>query len=164
MKAERLYPTIRPHGIAGEYETPILPVAAQYPNAQMAQLDMTVLNYPEPLDVIFTAQNYHDYHIAQYNLGEDQRGEPRRFPCAQARRNLSHHRPFGSAGMTTAQALEIHRIDEAQVRREVEAAGFVFDGSSDILRNPADTRTLNVFDPAIRGRTDQFVLRFRKPA
>jgi predicted methyltransferase len=45
----------------------------------------------------------------------------------------------------------------------VEAAGFVFDGESDVLRNPADARTTSVFDPAIRGRTDQFVMRFRKP-
>ena len=50
------------------------------------------------------------------------------------------------------------------VRQEVEAAGFVFDSEGDFLRNPADPRTASVFDPAIRGHTDQFVMRFRKPA
>jgi predicted methyltransferase len=49
------------------------------------------------------------------------------------------------------------------VRREVEAAGFVFDGEANFLRNPEDPRTASVFDEAIRGRTDQFVMRFRKP-
>ena len=47
--------------------------------------------------------------------------------------------------------------------REVLAAGFVLDGSSDLLANPADPRTALVFDPAIRGRTDQYILRFKKP-
>ena len=45
----------------------------------------------------------------------------------------------------------------------VEAAGFVFDGETTAVANPADDHTLNVFDEAIRGKTDQFVYRFRKP-
>jgi predicted methyltransferase len=69
-----------------------------------------------------------------------------------------------AAGSGTSAANTLHRIDPDAVRREVEAAGFVFEGSSDVLRNPADPRTANVFDPAIRGRTDQFALKFRKPA
>ena len=48
-------------------------------------------------------------------------------------------------------------------RAEMEAAGFVFDGESDVLRNPADPHTANVFDPSIRGKTDQFAYRFKKP-
>jgi predicted methyltransferase len=50
------------------------------------------------------------------------------------------------------------------VKKEVEAAGFVLDGESDALKNPADTHMLKVFDPSIRGKTDQFILRFKKPA
>jgi len=46
----------------------------------------------------------------------------------------------------------------------VVAAGFVFVASSDLLRQPGDTRTLKVFDPSVRGNTDQFILKFRKPA
>ena len=49
------------------------------------------------------------------------------------------------------------------VKQEVEAAGFVFDGESDALKNPADPHTVKVFDPSIRGHTDQFIFRFRKP-
>ena len=59
-------------------------------------------------------------------------------------------------------SLPLHRIDEALVKREVEAAGFVLAAESQALRNPADDRKKNVFDPAIRGRTDQFMLRFVK--
>ncbi len=68
------------------------------------------------------------------------------------------------AGSGLRDVSTLHRIDEEQVKREMAAAGFVLEAQSDALRNPADPRTANVFDPAIRGRTDQFMLRFRKPA
>ena len=57
----------------------------------------------------------------------------------------------------------LHRIEASTVRREVEAAGFKFDSESLILANPADPRTAKVFDQTIRGHTDQFILKFRKP-
>ncbi len=59
---------------------------------------------------------------------------------------------------------KLHRIDPAVVRADFERAGFILENSSDILRNPADDHSLQVFDPAIRGKTDRFVFRFRKPA
>ncbi|MEJ2554090.1 MAG: methyltransferase, partial [Gammaproteobacteria bacterium] len=57
----------------------------------------------------------------------------------------------------------LHRIDPAAVKKEVLAAGFVLEASSDVLHNPKDDHTRKVFDPAIRGRTDKFIFRFRKP-
>jgi predicted methyltransferase len=57
----------------------------------------------------------------------------------------------------------LHRIDPAIVKQEVAAAGFKFDGESPVLRNPADPHTALVFDPSIRGKTDQFVYKFSKP-
>jgi predicted methyltransferase len=57
----------------------------------------------------------------------------------------------------------LHRIDAATVRREVEAAGFKFSGESTLLANPTDPHTAGVFDPSIRGRTDQFILKFSRP-
>jgi len=77
-------------------------------------------------------------------------------------------RRWGRRGGSTVRgrdtAREQHRIDEAIVRSTVEAAGFVFDSESSILRNPEDDRTILVFDESIRRRTDRFVLLFRKPA
>jgi predicted methyltransferase len=49
------------------------------------------------------------------------------------------------------------------VKAQVIAAGFKFVGESDALRNPADDHSLAVFDAAIRGHTDQFIYKFRKP-
>lgn len=57
----------------------------------------------------------------------------------------------------------LHRIEPSTVRREVEAAGFKLEGESTILANPADPHTAGVFNPSIRGRTDQFILKFRRP-
>jgi len=59
---------------------------------------------------------------------------------------------------------KLHRIDPAIVRADFERAGFVFEAESDALRNPADDHSLLVFDEKIRGKTDRFMFRFRKPA
>jgi predicted methyltransferase len=58
---------------------------------------------------------------------------------------------------------KLHRIDPAVVKADFERAGFVFEGSSDLLRNPADDHTLLVFDPKVAGKTDKFVFKFKKP-
>jgi predicted methyltransferase len=67
-------------------------------------------------------------------------------------------------GDTRAVVEALHRIDPAVVRADFERAGFVLEAQSDMLRNAADDRTRNVFDEGIRGRTDRFVFKFRKPA
>jgi predicted methyltransferase len=74
---------------------------------------------------------------------------------------LDHAAEPGSGARDTK---TLHRIDLETVKQEVLAAGFVLVGSSDLLRQPSDGRTVKVFDPAVRGRTDQFILKFRKPA
>lgn len=161
----RVYPTIRPDGIAGQYETPILAVAAEYPNAIMARSPYDALSYPEPLDVVFTAQNYHDMGLTAYELGDRAAMNASAFAALKSGGYyivIDHSAVAGAAVETDAETA-LHRIDQAVVRAEVEAAGFVFDAELDVLRNPADTRTASVFDESIRGRTDQFVMRFRKP-
>jgi len=119
---------------------------------------------PTPVDVVFTSQNYHDY--------------PDKFmgsidPAVLDKDVFNALKPGGyfvvvdhvaEAGSGMRDTDTLHRIDPAIVKKQVIAAGFTFDGESDVLRNPADMHTLKVFDPSIRGHTDQFVFRFRKPA
>jgi predicted methyltransferase len=113
-------------------------------------------------DVAWTTQNYHDLYAL---LGPD--GTE-----AYVRAVYAALKPGGVFLVSDHVALPgaadapgtLHRIDPAIVRTQLRAAGFVPDGESDALRNPADDHTLKVFDPAIRGKTDQFVMRFRKPA
>ncbi len=115
-----------------------------------------------PVDMLWTAQNYHDLYNGP-NPGVITIVNKAVFAALKpggVYLIIDHSAPAGS-GVTDTNTL--HRIDEAAVRKDVEAAGFVFDASSDVLRNAADTRMVNVFDPAIRGKTDQFVLKFHKP-
>ena len=66
-------------------------------------------------------------------------------------------------GDTRATVEKLHRIDPATVKADFKRAGFKLEAESKLLRNAADDRTLNVFDPKIRGATDRFLFKFRKP-
>lgn len=73
---------------------------------------------------------------------------------------IDHH---AEAGSGSRDVKTIHRIDAELLMAEILAAGFVLDAESDLLRHPDDDRTRNVFDEELRGKTDRFILRFRKP-
>jgi predicted methyltransferase len=120
--------------------------------------------FPAGLDLIFTAQNYHDLHLQPFAADTAAKVNAAAFAALKPGGLyviVDHHATAGS-GLSAAHSL--HRIDIEAVKSEVEAAGFVLDGQSDILANTTDPMTANVFDPAIRGHTSQFMLRFRKPA
>ena len=70
--------------------------------------------------------------------------------------------PGAACGLT--RATQLHRIDEAFVRKTLERHGLVLEAESPLLRNPADKRLKGVFDPKVKGRTDRFVHLYRKPA
>jgi predicted methyltransferase len=131
--------------------------AAPLKNVIVVTGPTTAFTAPEPLDLVFTAQNYHDLHT---------RYAP---PAAAPAFNAAVFRALKPGGRYVivdhrgSEPDKLHRIDPAQVRREVEAAGFVFEAESAVLANPQDPRTAAVFDPSVRGTTDQFALRFRKP-
>lgn len=111
-----------------------------------------------PLDMVFTAQNYHDIQSPQ--RPQVNQAVFRALKPGGVYLILDHAAVEGSGYAS----LPLHRIDEALVKKELAQAGFVLAAESDILRNSADDRRLNVFDPAIRGKTDQFILKFVKPA
>lgn len=120
-------------------------------------------DFPAGLDLVFTAQNYHDLHLSMAPADTASRVNTAVFRALKPGGLyviIDHHAVAGSP-LTASNT--VHRIDIEAVKREVLAAGFVLDGESDLLANPADPRTANVFDGSIRGRTSQFMLRFRKP-
>lgn len=114
------------------------------------------------LDVFWTAQNYHDLHNSQT---AEQVIDFNRAVFAALKPGgvyvIVDH--AAKAGSGLAETKTLHRIDPAVIKSEVIAVGFTFDGESQALRNPADPKTANVFDPSIRGKTDQVAYRFRKP-
>jgi len=135
-----------------------------YTNVSILEQPAAALSVPEPVDVVFTSQNYHDYHdkfMGPADLGAFGKQVLAALKPGGVFIVIDHTAPAGS-GLDDTDTL--HRIDPDAVKKEMTAAGFVFDGSSDALHNPADPLTAKVFDASIRGHTDQFVFRFRKPA
>jgi predicted methyltransferase len=124
---------------------------------------LQVARYPEKLDLFSISQNYHDLKdrfmgpvdMAKFNKAVFDALKPGGTYLV-----LDHVAALGSPAEVTE---TLHRIEPAVVRREVEAAGFRFVGESKALANPADPRSADPFDPSIRGRTDQFIYKFRKP-
>jgi len=118
---------------------------------------------PPGLDVVFIRQNYHDLYdkfLGPADVPAFNRAVYAALKPGGVYIVLDHAAAAGS-GIGATETL--HRIDPARVKADVLAAGFKWDGESAILANPADDHTKNVFDPAIRNRTDQFLYRFRKP-
>ena len=138
-------------------------IAKDYGNVEILKQSAAKLGVPAQADVVFTSQNYHDYpdkfmgpvDLASFNKQVFDALKPGGLYVV-----VDHAAETGS-GLRDTETL--HRIDPAIVKQQVEAAGFEFVGESDVLRNPADDHTLKVFDKTIRGHTDQFVYKFRKP-
>jgi len=113
------------------------------------------------VDVIFTAMNYHDL----MNASPD--GRDAILAAWFSKLNsggvlvvIDHNAADGEGDTVTNTT---HRVEDAFVKAEVTTAGFEFVKSIDALRNPHDDHTKGPFDPSIRGKTDRFVLKFRKP-
>jgi predicted methyltransferase len=70
----------------------------------------------------------------------------------------------GPANMSEADIAKMHRINHDLVVKEVTSAGFKLAGEGNFLRRPGDDHTKPIFDPAVRGHTDQYALKFVKPA
>lgn len=135
-----------------------------YTNVSLLQQAAAELTAPEPVDLVFTSQNYHDYHDKFMGPADlDKFGK--QVLAALKPGGLFvviDHTATAGSGIDVTDTL--HRIDPEVVKKEMTAAGFVFDSSSDALHNPADPLTAKVFDASIRGHTDQFIYRFRRPA
>lgn len=140
--AERALPALQARGLANltaEVQTTKLPSA------------------PVPANLFWTAQNYHDIPagaVGAFNAAVFRALKPGGIYLV-----IDHADARGALPTTPSK----HRIDPAVVRSQVTAAGFRFVGQSTVLANPTDDHAKSVFDPSVRGRTDQFVFKFRKP-
>ena len=134
-----------------------------YANVVLITAPIAAPGLPKGVDAVFFRQDYHDLHdkfmgpadVAAFNRAVFAALKPGGVYVV-----LDHAAAAGS-GLAATETL--HRIDPATVKAEVTAAGFVFAGESTVLANPADDHTKKVFDPSLRGQTDQFLYRFRKP-
>lgn len=119
--------------------------------------------FPEPLDAIITVQNWHDLHGKSAPPGAAKAIAAKLYASLKPGGVLLVIDHVANADPDFALPPTLHRIDPAAARAEIESVGFKFDGQLPLLRNAADPHTANVFTPEIRGKTDQFIYRFRKP-
>jgi predicted methyltransferase len=133
-----------------------------YRNVSVVVEPFSQFAVPAPVDLVWTSQNYHDLHnfpgldVTVFNQLVFAALKPGGIYLI-----LDHAAAAGSGIRDTK---TLHRIDPEAVKREVLAAGFIFDSSSNLLRQTSDPHEVAVFDPTVRGNTDQFILKFRKPA
>ena len=153
---------LSPMGTPEKYTVAAKAIAADAAYSNVTAVSQKVADLPAgSIDLFFTAQNYHDLH----NLPNADVAAMDKSIFAALKPGgiflvIDHAAPAGSGFQDTN---TLHRIDEAAVKTEVESAGFKLVGSSDMLKNPNDPHTATVFDPSIKGKTDQFVLKFEKP-
>jgi predicted methyltransferase len=137
-------------------------LAAQSPNVVVSD-DPVASALPSGLDAVFIRQNYHDLYdkfmgpadVPAFNKAVFAALKPGGVYV------VLDHAAAADSGIGATETL--HRIDPARVKADVLAAGFKLDAESSILANASDDHTKIVFDPSIRGHTDQFLYRFRKP-
>lgn len=151
-----------PNIVKGIADTQVWAVA--HPNVTVTFAPaLQAARYPEKLDLFWISQNYHDLHdpfmgpvdMAAFNKAVFAALKPGGVYLV-----LDHVAAPGSPANVTD---TLHRIEPSVVRREVEAAGFAFEGESKLLANPDDPHTAGPFNAAIQGHTDQFIYKFRKP-
>ncbi len=118
---------------------------------------------PEKIDLFWITQNYHDLHIAKYGVVDMAVFNKHVFDSLKPGGVyfiLDHQ---ANPGTTTDDIAKLHRIEKTQVIREVTAAGFKLVGEGDFLHRTGDDHTKPIFDPSVRGKTDQYALKFVRP-
>ena len=136
--------------------------AKSHPNTTEQSGQLSVLA-PVRVDVVWTALNYHDFKNVKDGDSDMAATLTKRAFAALKPGGIflinDHEAALGAGASVTS---SLHRIEAGLVIKEVEAAGFKLDAQSNLLRHPEDNHTLHEKDVA-RGKTDQMVLRFRKP-
>ncbi|UDF04495.1 fibrillarin-like rRNA/tRNA 2'-O-methyltransferase [Asticcacaulis sp. AND118] len=137
-------------------------MTAQRANIRAVIAPFVAIPTPQrPYDVVVSSMIYHDtYNEKDQNALAMNSALFHQIKPGGLYIIVDHHAPAGS---DIAATNTTHRIDKARVVADLKAAGFVLAEDKDILSHPEDKRDLNVFDPAVRGKTDRFVLVFKKP-
>lgn len=138
-------------------------VDAAYANVDAVGGPFAAPAFPEPLDAIITVQNFHDLYLKPFPEGTGDKASAALFAALKPGGTLVVVDHSAAKGSGTTLSDSLHRIDRDAVVAALTKAGFELEAESKLYRRPADPRSANVFDAGIRGKTDQFTLRFRKP-
>jgi len=132
-------------------------------NVSLAIAPANSVPAPAKADLIFTSQNYHDYLDKFMGPADPAVFNKAMFDALKPGGIYLVIDHSGLPGSGTEATEKLHRIDPALVKAQVTAVGFEYVGESKLLANPDDPKTALVFAPQIRGKTDQFIYKFRKP-
>jgi len=121
------------------------------------------VRFAKPLDIAWVTQNYHDLKIAKYGVVDTDAFNRAVFAALKPGGTFFVLDHEALPGTTVDDIVKLHRIEKAQVIREVTAAGFKLAGEGTFLHRPGDDHTKSIFDKAIQGKTDQYALKFVKP-
>ena len=138
-------------------------VDAAYVNVDAVAGPFAAPAFPEPLDTIITVQNFHDLYLKPFPAGTGDKASAALFAALKPGGTLVVVDHAAAKGTGTTLSDSLHRIDKDAVVAALTKAGFTLEASSNLYKRSDDPHTANVFDAAIRGKTDQFTLRFRKP-
>jgi len=144
------------------------PLLPRYPNIRVLVAEVAAMQLaPGSVDTIFTNLNYHDLYWESAKNNYPRIDVPAVlagwFRAVRPGGHVVIVDHAGPAGDPREVVEKMHRIDPAQVKADMAAAGFVLEAESAVLSNPADDHTKGVFNPAVRGKTDRFALKFRRP-
>jgi predicted methyltransferase len=142
---------------------PINAIAADagYRNVTVLVQPIRTLELPPKADLVWTSDNYHDLHNAK---GLDMLAFNKSVWAALKPGGVYLVVDHAAAADAPADVTStLHRIRSETVIQEVLAAGFTLEGQSSVLHNTTDTHALKIFDSAVQGKTDQFMLKFRRP-
>lgn len=122
---------------------------------------------PASADLLFTHLNYHDLYWESDKFKYPRVDVPTVlagwFRALKPGGHVVIVDHAGPGGDPREVAEKLHRIDPARVKADMAAAGFVLVGESDVLRRSEDKHEKGVFDPSLRGNTDRFILKFKRP-
>jgi predicted methyltransferase len=133
-----------------------------YKNLGVIHGPLTQFVTPVPVDVVWTSQNYHDMHNKAYAMDVNEVNKAIYKSLKPGGYYIIiDHKAADSAGDDVTETL--HRIKESTTKKEVEAAGFKLVAEGHDLNFPGDDGTKRVFEADVKGKTNQFMLKFQKP-
>jgi predicted methyltransferase len=139
------------------------------PNVEHQTVDLNHMQLAEgSLDALLVVKVYHDLYWVDTDNKENW---PKVQTAAVLDKLVKSLKPKGvlvivdhsaAAGAGTTVAGSLHRIEETYAIHDFESRGMKLVTKSDVLRRPDDPRTQISYKEPILGKTDRFVLVFRK--
>jgi len=131
-------------------------------NAEASELELPAATFDAALAIL----TWHDFYYSDPENGWPPIDEPALTEklCAALKPGavlgvVDHVATAGADPHESGQNL--HRIDPERIKADLSDSCFEFESEINVLRNAADDHNKPMFDPAIRGKTDRVVYKFR---